>query len=118
MKIIKLCGRRQGLRGDVGNRHKLTIFTALPGYQHTHLIIRWEVACLVLRIGERTVDGNVENAAAALHQFDFGIGKGRQDVPRTAGSRFVVSGYAVFDFDFHRVSISFERKDDASLLPI
>lgn len=118
MKIISLCGNRQVLRGNLGNRHKLTIFTALPGYQRTHLIIRREVTRLVLRIGERAVDGNVENTAAPFHQFDFGIGKGRQDVPRTAGPRFVVSGYAVFDFDFHRVPVSFECKDGASPLPI
>ena len=107
MKIITLCGNRHVLRCRAGNSHKLTIFPALPGYQRTHLIVRREVARLVLRIGKRAVDGNVENAAASLHQYNLGIGKGRQNIPRTAGSRFVVSGYAVFDFYLHCVSVSF-----------
>jgi hypothetical protein len=66
----------------------------------------------LFRKGKPAIDRDLENAAAALDQFDLGAVSLDQDVPRTEGARFVVSGHAVFDPDLHgsasrRLSIKF-----------
>ena len=78
---------------------------ALPFQQRPHLVVGRKSAGVLLRIGQPPVDGDVEDPGAALDQRDLRIGERRQYVPRTAGPRLVVSGYAVFDLDFHRASL-------------
>ena len=55
----------------------------------------------LFRKGEPAIDRDLENAATALDQFDLGAVSLDQNIPRTEGSRFVVSGHAVFDPDLH-----------------
>jgi hypothetical protein len=54
-----------------------------------------------LREGENAVDDDLEGAAAADGQLDLGAVARDQAVPRTEGSRLIVSRPAIFDPHLH-----------------
>lgn len=68
------------------------------------LLVRREAAELLLREHQSAVDGDFEGAAAALHERDVGAGGAAEDVPRTEGTRLIVSLHAIFDGDVHNSS--------------
>ena len=54
--------------------------------------------------GQPAVDGDFEHAVGPFDQFDLGAVALFEPRPRTEGPWFIVSLYAVFDFDLHRAS--------------
>ncbi len=85
---------RQTTMGQRGNQ-------TLHRTQRIDFAVRRETACGFLRIRQTPIDGNLERAAPALHQFDLRLELFDQPIPRTAGLGFIVSGYAVFDLNLH-----------------
>ena len=62
--------------------------------------------------GEASVDGDFENTGDSLDELDLLGAPFQQPRPRTEGSGFIVSGYAIFDSDLHRAT---SRHDQLSL---
>jgi molybdate transport system permease protein len=67
------------------------------------LLVGRESAELLLGEGDPPVDDNLEYTGAAFDQRDVDTVLLDQLIPRTEGPRQVVSPYAVFDLDLHRV---------------
>jgi hypothetical protein len=61
-------------------------------------------AGLLLRKSQPAIDGNLEHAADPGHQLDIGTVFLNEPVPRTEGTRFIVSRLAPLDPDLHSFS--------------
>src|SRR2546423_5292857 len=71
------------------------------------LLIRRKPAGLLLRESEPAIDGNLEHAPYPGHQLDIGAILLDEPVPRTEGTRFIVSRLAPLDADLHCQSFRF-----------
>jgi hypothetical protein len=78
--------------------------TDLPAADRVDLLVGRKPAGLLLRESEPAVDGNLEHAADPGHQLDIGTVFLNEPVPRTEGTRFIVSRLAPLDSNFHRRS--------------
>jgi len=79
---------------------------ALPGAYRVDLLVGRKPAGLLLRKGEPAIDGNLKHPADPGHQLDIGAVFLLQPIPRTEGTRFIVSGLAPLDSNFHRRDLS------------
>ena len=66
------------------------------------LLVGRKPAGLLLRESESAIDGNLEHTTYSGHQLDIGAVFLDEPIPRTEGTRFVVSRLAPLDTDFHR----------------
>jgi hypothetical protein len=82
------------------------IGAALPGAYRVDLLVGRKPAGLLLRKGEPAIDGNLKHPTDPGHQLDIGAVFLFQPIPRTEGTRFIVSGFAPLNSDFHRSSLS------------
>ena len=69
------------------------------------LLVGRKPAGLLLRESEPAIDGNLEHPTYPGHQLDIGAVFLDEPIPRTEGTRFIVSGLAPLDSDFHRASL-------------
>ena len=93
----------------------MVLKVTLSGHQGLYFVVLGKAPGLLFGVFERTVDGDVENAAAAADQLDLGLGfLPLDDIPRTEGPRFVVSLYAVFDLDLHGIPVAGARRSQTS----
>ena len=77
--------------------------SGVPGLSahRVDLLVRRKPTGLLLRKGEPAIDGNLEHTTYSGHQLDIGAVFLDEPIPRTEGTRFVVSGLAPLDADFH-----------------
>jgi len=79
---------------------------ALPGTYRIDLLVGRKPAGLLLGESEPAIDGNLKHPADPGHQLDIGAVFLLQPIPRTEGTRFIVSRLAPLDSDFHRFVLS------------
>lgn len=87
---------------------------ALAGAYRVDLLVGRKPAGLLFREGEPAIDRDLEHPANPGHQLDIGAVFLLQPIPRTEGTRFIVSGFAPLNSHFHRSS-SLVRNDGAVL---
>src|SRR5437763_11314714 len=75
------------------------------------LFVGRKPAGLLLRESEPAIDGDLEHPTYPGYQLDIGAVFLDEPIPRTEGTRFVVSGLAPLDADFHCHS---SGRDDAA----
>ena len=78
---------------------------ALPGAYRVDLLVGRKPAGLLLGESEPAIDGNLKHPADPGHQLDIGAVFLLQPIPRTEGTRFIVSGLAPLDSDLHLRSL-------------
>ena len=112
----RLCRRSKGNGAPLVGRaiHHPVLGPPLPSAYRVDLLVGRKPAGLLLRKGEPAIDGNLKHPADPGHQLDIGAVFLLQPIPRTEGTRFIVSGFAPLDSDFHRSS-SLVRNDGAVL---
>ena len=94
--------------------HTPVLAPALPGAYRIDLLVGRKPAGLLLGESEPAIDGNLKHPADPGHQLDIGAVFLLQPIPRTEGTRFIVSGFAPLDSYFH-CSSSLVRNDGAVL---
>ena len=111
-----LCRRPKGNGAPHAGRaiHHPVLAPALPSAYRVDLLVGRKPAGLLLGESEPAIDGNLKHPADPGHQLDIGAVFLLQPIPRTEGARFIVSGFAPLDSDFHRSS-SLVRNDGAVL---
>jgi hypothetical protein len=94
-----------GHKDDRRNRGWASGVAALPSaLRHgVDFLVGGKAAQRALGESGPAVHRDLENPAAALDEFDLVPGR-LKPIPRTEGARFVVSGHAIFDADFHGAS--------------
>jgi len=75
---------------------------ALSRADRVYFLIGWKPARLLLRESQAAADGNLKHPADPGHQLDIGAILLLEPVPRTEGTRFIVSRFAPLDTNFHR----------------
>src|SRR5882762_1650428 len=112
----RLCRRPKGNGAPHAGRaiHHPVLAPTLPSAYRVDLLVGRKPAGLLLRKGEPAIDGNLKHPADPGHQLDIGAVFLLQPIPRTEGTRFIVSGFAPLDSHFHRSS-SLVRNDGAVL---
>jgi hypothetical protein len=83
--------------------------------QRIDLLVGWKAACLLLRKRQPAIDCDFEHATDTRHQFDLSAVLLDQSCPRTEGPRFIVSGLAPLDTDFHFQLSSWVREFPAPM---
>ena len=107
----RLCCRPKGNGAPLAGRaiHHPAFAPALPSAYRVDLLVGRKPAGLLLRKGEPAIDGNLKHPADPGHQLDIGAVFLLQPIPRTEGTRFIVSRFAPLDSDFHRSSSGPQR---------
>jgi len=107
-------GRKEMVRRSQDAPSTPPCWRRLPGAYRIDLLVGRKPAGLLLGESEPAIDGNLKHPADPGHQLDIGAVFLLQPIPRTEGTRFIVSGFAPLDSDFHRSS-SLVRNDGAVL---
>ena len=104
----RLCRRPKGNGAPHAGRaiHHPVLAPTLPSAYRVDLLVGRKPAGLLLRKGEPAIDGNLKHPADPGHQLDIGAVFLLQPIPRTEGTRFIVSRFAPLDSDFHRFVLS------------
>ena len=112
----RLCRRPKGNGAPHAGRaiHHPVLAPTLPSAYRVDLLVGRKPAGLLLGESEPAIDGNLKHPADPGHQLDIGAVFLLQPIPRTEGTRFIVSRLAPLDLDFHRSS-SLVRNDGAVL---
>src|SRR5436305_73670 len=99
-------GRKEMARRSQNAPSTPPCWRRLPGAYRVDLLVGRKPAGLLLRKGELAIDGNLKHPADPGHQLDIGAVFLLQPIPRTEGTRFIVSRFAPLDSDFHRFVLS------------